>query len=180
MKQRCVVCRSGESPASLEVRIKAEEEVLAEAFRAAEVSRLADPPPLEPSEPLILVSSVIQPLVSAPPVLQAAAAEPHLVPVCDEESLLASQAATGQRNSHSDLKSAEQMMRLVSLLRNWNSKIPQKKELGFTPASKDLGLALETRGGKMTSQTSFMKHLTCICLLIDISPGNISAGFYCV
>lgn len=108
--------------------MKSEEEVLAEAFRAAEVSLLADPPPLEPCEPLILVSSVIQPLVPAPPVLQAAAAaaEPHLVPVCDEESLLASQAATGQRNSHSDLKSAEQMMRLVSLLRNCNSKIPQK------------------------------------------------------
>lgn len=108
--------------------MKSEEEVLAEAFRAAEVSLLADPPPLEPCEPLILVSSVIQPLVPAPPVLQAAAAaaaEPHLVPVCDEESLLASQAATGQRNSHSDL-SAEQMMRLVSLLRNCNSKIPQK------------------------------------------------------
>lgn len=108
--------------------MKAEEEVLAEAFRAAEVSRLTDPPPLEPCEPLILVSSVIQPLVPAPPVVQAAAAaaEPHLVPVCDEESLLVSQAATGQRNSHSDLKSAEQMKRLVSLLRNWNSKIPQK------------------------------------------------------
>ncbi|XP_044049258.1 putative ATP-dependent RNA helicase TDRD12 isoform X2 [Siniperca chuatsi] len=101
---------SGDGPASLEVRIKAEEEVLAEVFRAAEVSRLADPPPLKPCEPLSPVSSMIQSLVPAPPVPPAA--EPHRVPVCDQKSLLASQAAIGQKNTHTaDLKSAEQMMR---------------------------------------------------------------------
>ncbi|KAM9351967.1 putative ATP-dependent RNA helicase TDRD12 [Symphorus nematophorus] len=95
----------GDDPASLEVRIKAEEEVLAEAFRTAEVSRLADPPHLEPCEPLSPVSSVIQSLVPAPP-----AAEPHLVPVCHQTSLLESQAAVGQRNTHTaDLKPAEIM-----------------------------------------------------------------------
>lgn len=116
MKQHCVVCRLGEGPTSLQVVIKAEDEVLAEAFRASEVSRLDDPPLLKPCEQLSPVSSVIQPAVPAPPVLQTAAAvEPHPVPMCEEESLLASQEARGQRNSHAaDLKSAEQMMRLVS------------------------------------------------------------------
>lgn len=94
---------------SLEVGIKPEEEVLAEAFRPAEVSGGADPPQLDPCERLSPASSTIPSLVPAPP-----AAEPHLVPVCDRKSLLASQAAVGQTNPHSaDLKSAEQMMRLV-------------------------------------------------------------------
>lgn len=103
-----------DGPESLEVRIKAEEELLAEAFRAAEVSQLAVLPELEPCEPPSPASSVIQSLVPVPPV-----AEHHLVPVCDENSLLADWAAAAQRNSHTaDLKSAELMMRLVCLLRN--------------------------------------------------------------
>ncbi|KAI3370727.1 hypothetical protein L3Q82_007106 [Scortum barcoo] len=86
---------SGDGPASPEVRIKAEEKVLAEAFRAAEVSRLAGPPHLEPHDPPSPVSSVIQ-SPAAP------AAEPHLVPACDQK----------HRNSHTpDLKTAEQLMR---------------------------------------------------------------------
>lgn len=103
-----------DGPESLEVRIKAEEELLAEAFRAAEVSQLAVLPELEPCEPPSPASSVIQSLVPVPPV-----AEHHLVPVCDENSLLADWAAAAQRNSHTaDLRSAELMMRLVCLLRN--------------------------------------------------------------
>lgn len=106
-----------DGPASLEVRIKAEEEVLAEAFRAAEVSQLAGLPQLEPCEPLCPTSSEIQSLVPAPPV-----AEHHLVLVCEEKSLLADRAGAAQRDGHTtDLKSAEMMMmmmRLVCLLRN--------------------------------------------------------------
>lgn len=103
-----------DGPESLEVRIKAEEELLAEAFRAAEVSQLAVLPELEPCEPPSPASSVIQSLVPVPPV-----AEHHLVPVCDENSLLADWAAAAQRNGHTaDLRSAELMMRLVCLLRN--------------------------------------------------------------
>lgn len=119
MKQHRVVCRLGEGPTSLQAVIKAEEEVLAEAFRASEVSQLDDPPRLEPCEQLSPVSSVIQPVVPAPPVLLiAAAVEPHPVPMCEEESLLASQEPRGRRNSHAaDLKSAEQMMRLVSAVK---------------------------------------------------------------
>ncbi|KAM8751496.1 putative ATP-dependent RNA helicase TDRD12 [Acanthopagrus schlegelii] len=95
-----------DGPASLEVRIKAEEEVLAEAFRAAEVSQLAGLPQLEPCEPLSPTSSEIQSLVPAPPV-----AEHHLVPVCEEKSLLADRAGATQRDGHTtDLKSAEMMM----------------------------------------------------------------------
>ncbi|XP_037622451.1 putative ATP-dependent RNA helicase TDRD12 isoform X4 [Sebastes umbrosus] len=166
---------SGDAPASLEVRINAEVEVLAEAFRAAEVSQLADLPHLEPCEPPSPVSSMIQSLVPAPPAAELhlvpappaaelhlvpappaaelnlvpappaaerhlvpappaaelhlvpappaaerhlvpapPAAELHLVTVCDQKPLLASQAAVGQRNTHTaDLKSAEQMMRIV-------------------------------------------------------------------
>lgn len=103
-----------DGPESLEVRIKAEEELLAEAFRAAEVSQLAVLPELEPCEPPSPASLVNQSLVPVPPV-----AEHHLVPVCDENSLLADWAAAAQRNSHTaDLRSAELMMRLVCLLRN--------------------------------------------------------------
>lgn len=153
MKRHFVVCRSGDGPASLEVRIKAEEEVLAEAFRAAEVSRLADPPHLEPCEPLSPVSSVIQSLAPAPPVPQAPpAAEPHLVPVCDQKPLLGSQAAIGQRNTHTaDLKSAEQLMRSVSLLRN-SARLQRFR------------ISAEVFGKNITSQTCCNKHLTCICL----------------
>lgn len=103
-----------DGPESLEVRIKAEEELLAEAFRAAEVSQLAVLPELEPCEPPSPASLVNQSLVPVPPV-----AEHHLVPVCDENSLLADWAAAAQRNGHTaDLRSAELMMRLVCLLRN--------------------------------------------------------------
>lgn len=103
-----------DGPESLEVRIKAEEELLAEAFRAAEVSQLAVLPELEPCEPPSPASLVNQSLLPVPPV-----AEHHLVPVCDENSLLADWAAAAQRNGHTaDLKSAELMMRLVCLLRN--------------------------------------------------------------
>lgn len=103
-----------DGPESLEVRIKAEEELLAEAFRAAEVSQLAVLPELEPCEPPSPASLVNQSLVPVPPV-----AEHHLVPVCDENSLLADWAAAAQRNGHTaDLRSAVLMMRLVCLLRN--------------------------------------------------------------
>nr|XP_033490636.1 putative ATP-dependent RNA helicase TDRD12 isoform X1 [Epinephelus lanceolatus]XP_033490637.1 putative ATP-dependent RNA helicase TDRD12 isoform X1 [Epinephelus lanceolatus] len=97
---------SEDGPVSLEVRIKAEEEVLPKTFRAAEVSQLDDLPHLEPCEPLSPVSSVIQSLVPAPPT--PAAVELHLVPVCDQNGLLDSQAAFGQTNTHT-----EQMMRIV-------------------------------------------------------------------
>ncbi|XP_070829066.1 putative ATP-dependent RNA helicase TDRD12 [Chaetodon trifascialis] len=91
---------SGSSP---ELRIKAEEEVLAEAFRLAEVSQVADPPQLEPCERLGPVSPQIRSVASAP-----LEAEPGLAPVCD---LLAGPAAPAQRNTHTaDLRSAEQMM----------------------------------------------------------------------
>uniref|UniRef100_UPI0037E94DDE putative ATP-dependent RNA helicase TDRD12 n=1 Tax=Semicossyphus pulcher TaxID=241346 RepID=UPI0037E94DDE len=105
---------SGDGLASLEVRNKAEEEVLAEAFRAAKVSRLTDPPQLEPCETLSPVSPMIQSLVPAPQVPQAPpAAEQNLIPVCDQTSLLTRPAAAGERNTHAaDLKSAEQMMRI--------------------------------------------------------------------
>uniref|UniRef100_A0A8C4GVP4 RNA helicase n=1 Tax=Dicentrarchus labrax TaxID=13489 RepID=A0A8C4GVP4_DICLA len=94
-------------PVSQEVRIRAEEEVLAEACRAAKVSRLADPPHLEPRETLIPVSSVIKSLSPAPAPAPPAA-EPHPDPVCDQKSL-----SDSQRNTHTaDLTSAEQMMSL--------------------------------------------------------------------
>ncbi|XP_078112566.1 putative ATP-dependent RNA helicase TDRD12 [Sander vitreus] len=106
---------SGNGPASLEVRIKAEEEVLAEAFRAAEANRLAelphlaDIPPLEPCEPLSPVFPMIRSLVPEPPVPRAP--NLHLVPVCVQTTLSAGPTAIGQRNTHTiDLKSAEQIM----------------------------------------------------------------------
>lgn len=84
----CVVCRSGENPASGEVGLKDEEKVLAEALRA-EFSWL-HPRPLRPQEPLSPASPEIQPQ----PVPDPAAAQTQLVPVCDDEPLLASQVAT--------------------------------------------------------------------------------------
>ncbi|XP_054475841.1 putative ATP-dependent RNA helicase TDRD12 isoform X2 [Anoplopoma fimbria] len=98
---------SGDGPASLEVRIKAEVEVLAEAVRAVEVSSMLDDLPLlEPCEPLSPVSPTIQspvPEPQAPP-----AANLHLVPVCDKKPLL-----DRQINTHTaDLRSAEQIMRI--------------------------------------------------------------------
>ncbi|XP_059190875.1 putative ATP-dependent RNA helicase TDRD12 [Centropristis striata] len=96
----------GDGPVSLEVRIKAEEEVLAKAFTAAEV--LADLPHLEPFEPLSPVSSMMQSLVPAPP-----AAELHPVSACDQKPLLNSHEAIGQRNTNTaDLEPAEQMRRI--------------------------------------------------------------------
>ncbi|XP_069384015.1 putative ATP-dependent RNA helicase TDRD12 [Paralichthys olivaceus] len=80
---------------SLEVRIKAEEEVLAEVFRAAEARKLSDPPQLEPLSP---VSPMSHSPVPAPP-----ASQLHLSDI---------QAADEQRYNHTpDLKSASQMMR---------------------------------------------------------------------
>ncbi|KAK9516144.1 hypothetical protein VZT92_024097 [Zoarces viviparus] len=87
------VSESGGGPASLEVRIKAEVEVLADAVRAAEVGRLADLPLLEPLSP---VSPTVRSPVPAPP-----GPELHLVPVCDQKPLLDRRAAVGQRD---DLK----------------------------------------------------------------------------
>ncbi|XP_035521694.1 putative ATP-dependent RNA helicase TDRD12 [Morone saxatilis] len=100
-----LVSGSVDGPVAQEVRIRAEEEVLAEACRVAEVSRLADPPHLQPRETLSPASSVIQSLSPAP--AAPAAAEPHPDPVCDQKSL-----SDSQRNTHTaDLTSAEQMMR---------------------------------------------------------------------
>ncbi|XP_034540637.1 uncharacterized protein tdrd12 isoform X2 [Notolabrus celidotus] len=96
---------AGDGPESLEVRIKAEEEVLAEAFRAAEVSGLSEPPPLEPCDP---PNREIQYLIPAPP-----AAEPNLALVYDQTPLMGHREADGQRKTHTpDLRSAEQMMRI--------------------------------------------------------------------
>ncbi|GAA6227719.1 putative ATP-dependent RNA helicase TDRD12 [Lates japonicus] len=93
--------------ASLEIRIKAEEEVLAEVFRAAEVKKLSDPPQLEPCDQLSPGSSANQSLIPAPP-----EPELHLVPERDEKSPSDVQAADKQINNHTaDLKSAEQMTR---------------------------------------------------------------------
>ncbi|KAK5866824.1 hypothetical protein PBY51_011368 [Eleginops maclovinus] len=85
-------CANG--PVSLEVRIKEEEEVLAEAATLAE---LADLPPLNPCEPLRPDSSSIQSLVPAPPV-----SDLHLAPVCDQRPLMVSQSATGQKKRIED------------------------------------------------------------------------------
>ncbi|XP_045892826.1 putative ATP-dependent RNA helicase TDRD12 isoform X2 [Micropterus dolomieu] len=101
------ISRAADGPVSLEVRIKAEEDVLAQVLRSAEDSGLADLPPLEPCEPLGPVSLVIRSPVPSPP-----AAEPHLHPVCDQKSLPAIRAAIGQEDAHAaDPKSAQQMMR---------------------------------------------------------------------
>ncbi|XP_069575745.1 putative ATP-dependent RNA helicase TDRD12 [Brachyistius frenatus] len=101
--------QAGHAPAdglpSLEVRIKAQEDVLAEAFRVAKVGTLADPdlPHLEPCEPLS--PSTNQNLLQAPP-----APELHPDPPCDQKSQLEKQTDDGRTNSHpADLKSAEQM-----------------------------------------------------------------------
>lgn len=99
---------------SLEGRIKAEEEVLAKVFRAAQARKLSDPPHIKPCDPLNPVSSVNQSPVPAPQ-----APKLHLVPVCEEAALSDIQAAKEQRNNRtSDLKPAEQMRRLVSSLRS--------------------------------------------------------------
>ncbi|XP_067349996.1 putative ATP-dependent RNA helicase TDRD12 [Channa argus] len=84
---------------SLEVRIKAEEVVLAGAFRAAEVKKLTEPPQLESCESLSPESSTNQ---SAEP------AGPELcpVPLGNHEALSDMWAVNEQRNSHTpDLKS---------------------------------------------------------------------------
>ncbi|XP_068579504.1 putative ATP-dependent RNA helicase TDRD12 [Cebidichthys violaceus] len=89
------ISESGDGPASLEVRIKAEVEVLADAVRAAEVGWPADLPLLEPLNP---VSPTIRSPVPAGPEL-------HLSPVCDQKPLLDRRAAVGQRDAHTaDLK----------------------------------------------------------------------------
>ncbi|XP_032378783.1 putative ATP-dependent RNA helicase TDRD12 [Etheostoma spectabile] len=99
---------SGNGPASLEIRIKADVEVLAEAFRAAEANPLGELPHLEPLDP---VSPMIRSLVPEPPVPREARL--HLVPVCVQKKPLADQTAVGLRNAHTaDLKSAEQIVRI--------------------------------------------------------------------
>nr|XP_029133392.1 putative ATP-dependent RNA helicase TDRD12 isoform X1 [Labrus bergylta]XP_029133393.1 putative ATP-dependent RNA helicase TDRD12 isoform X1 [Labrus bergylta] len=105
---------STDGPVSLEFRIKAEEEVLAEAFRAAEVSWRANPPQLDPCEPLGPESPVMPSFVPAPPEPQkpAAAAEPNPVPVCDQTPLLSIQEAKALNSYTPDLKSTEQIMRI--------------------------------------------------------------------
>lgn len=100
-----VDCRSQDGAASLEVRIEAEEEVLAEAFRAAEIRKLtaSDSPHLKTHEPLSPVSLLNQFLVPAP--------EVQTVSVYDQKS-----PSDIQRSIQTaDLGSAVQMMRLVSL-----------------------------------------------------------------
>ncbi|XP_034077670.1 putative ATP-dependent RNA helicase TDRD12 [Gymnodraco acuticeps] len=92
LKALCI-SGSGNGSVSLEVRIKAEQEALAEAVRAAE---LADLPQLEPCEPLSPDSSTIQSLVPVTPVLDL-----HLAPASDQRPLMVSQSAAGQRNTHS-------------------------------------------------------------------------------
>ncbi|CAB1459642.1 unnamed protein product [Pleuronectes platessa] len=92
---------------SLEVRIKAEEEVLAEVFRAAEARKLSDPPQLEPCQPSSPVSPMNHTPVQAP-----LACHLSLIPVFEQEALSEIQAADEQRYNRSpDLKSAKQMMR---------------------------------------------------------------------
>ncbi|XP_062246116.1 putative ATP-dependent RNA helicase TDRD12 [Platichthys flesus] len=92
---------------AIEVRIKAEEEVLAEVFRAAEARKLSDPPQLEPCEPLSPVGPMNQNQVPATP-----ACHLRLIPVFEQECLPEIQAADEQRcNRTPDLKSAKQMMR---------------------------------------------------------------------
>ncbi|XP_040894679.1 putative ATP-dependent RNA helicase TDRD12 [Toxotes jaculatrix] len=99
---------------SLEISIKAEEEDLAEVFRVSEVRELTDTPQLQPCETSGPASSVNQSLVPAPQ-----APEPHLVAVSVQNSLSDTWAENEQRNNRtSDLRSAEQMTRLVSLLRS--------------------------------------------------------------
>ncbi|XP_053175396.1 putative ATP-dependent RNA helicase TDRD12 [Scomber japonicus] len=75
--------RSDCGSASLEVRIKAEEEVLAEAFRAAEIKKLAAPDPPRPKtyEPLSPVSILNRFLIPATP-----APEVQTVPAHDQKS----------------------------------------------------------------------------------------------
>ncbi|KAF3855308.1 hypothetical protein F7725_023363 [Dissostichus mawsoni] len=83
--------RSGNGSVSLEVRIEAEQDVLAEA--------LADLPHLEPFEPLSPDSSTIQSLVPVPPVPPVL--DLHLAPVSDQRPLMVNQSAGGERNTHS-------------------------------------------------------------------------------
>ncbi|XP_068458572.1 putative ATP-dependent RNA helicase TDRD12 isoform X2 [Clinocottus analis] len=86
---------SPDGPASLEVRIKAEVEVLTDAVRAAEVGWLADLPLLEPCEPLGPVT---------PP-----AARLHPVPACGQNPLQ----PRAHRNAHTaDPESAEPLTRI--------------------------------------------------------------------
>ncbi|KAM7397264.1 hypothetical protein PAMP_020249 [Pampus punctatissimus] len=89
------ISRLGDGSASLDVRIKAEEEVLAEAFRAAEIEKLAapDPPRLKTYEPLSPISSLNQFLVPAYP-----ANEVQTVSVHDQKSLSDIQAVDEQRS----------------------------------------------------------------------------------
>ncbi|KAI9547393.1 hypothetical protein NQZ68_016942 [Dissostichus eleginoides] len=95
LKALCI-SGSGSGSVSLEVRIEAEQDVLAEAVRAAE---LADLPHLEPFEPLSPDSSTIQSLVPVTPV--PAALDLHLAPVSDQRPLMVNQSAAGERNTHS-------------------------------------------------------------------------------
>uniref|UniRef100_A0A3Q0T222 RNA helicase n=1 Tax=Amphilophus citrinellus TaxID=61819 RepID=A0A3Q0T222_AMPCI len=99
MKQQVFVgvCRPGDSWPSVKVRIKAEDGVLVNTFRVAEVKKLEAPdlPHLEPMSP----PSGNQSLVPTPKV--------HLGPVCGQNSQSESEADFGQRNTVK--KPAEQM-----------------------------------------------------------------------
>lgn len=89
----------------MELRIRAEEEVLTEALRAAEVAQLAEPTKT-PGPGSSLMSTI--------PELEAATVEPLRVPGCGEESPASLQAADDQKDCRAaDLKSAQQNMRFV-------------------------------------------------------------------
>ncbi|CAK6977923.1 putative ATP-dependent RNA helicase TDRD12 [Scomber scombrus] len=93
--------------ASLEVRIKAEEEVLAEAFRATEIKKLAAPdlPRPKTHEPLSPVSTLNRFLIPATPAPQVQTVSAH-----DQRSDIV-QAADEQRSIQTaDLRSAVQRM----------------------------------------------------------------------
>ncbi|XP_072241434.1 putative ATP-dependent RNA helicase TDRD12 [Leuresthes tenuis] len=86
----------GDGSSPLEVSIKAEEEVLAPAFRVGEVRSVAalDPPQLKPHETFTMLASTNQSLVQASP-----RPEVHQVSICDQHSPLESQSdsnPTGQ------------------------------------------------------------------------------------
>ncbi|KAM3870210.1 putative ATP-dependent RNA helicase TDRD12 [Diretmus argenteus] len=85
---------SGDCTASPEVRVQAVDGVLAEAFSAAEVRRIAgvDPPRLQPQEPVGPASQPSQLPLPVPP-----APELHQVPVCDQTNV---EAETGEQRDH--------------------------------------------------------------------------------
>ncbi|XP_029991466.1 putative ATP-dependent RNA helicase TDRD12 [Sphaeramia orbicularis] len=93
---------------------KAEEDILAEAFRAAEIGKpsAADPPYLKTHEPLSPLCIMNQSLIPASPVSQAAPAHEHdSVLVCDLDYLLNGQVVTEQTHPKTiDLISPERII----------------------------------------------------------------------